>query len=115
MREPRPFAAGEIVQAARTKNIPVAGDIELFAWHVRANTNSKVIAITGTNGKSTVTALTGHLLRSAAIDCEVAGNIARRARRAQAKRRKPPAAWVLELSSYQLETTWSLEPTRRRC
>jgi UDP-N-acetylmuramoylalanine--D-glutamate ligase len=101
----------EIVQAARTRNIPVAGDIELFAWHVRGNTNSKVIAITGTNGKSTVTAFAGHLLRAAGIDCEVAGNIGPAAldvlrRRAQ----RPPAAWVLELSSYQLETTWSLEP-----
>lgn len=96
----------DLIQSAIVKNIPVVGDIELFAWAARG----KRIAITGTNGKSTVTALTGHLLRSAGVDCEVAGNIAPPALDALAKRKKPPAAWVLELSSYQLETTWSLEP-----
>ncbi|HLX79717.1 MAG TPA: UDP-N-acetylmuramoyl-L-alanine--D-glutamate ligase [Burkholderiales bacterium] len=96
----------QLVQTAKEKNIPVVGDIELFAWSARG----KRIAVTGTNGKSTVTALTGHLLRSAGIDCEVAGNISPPALDALLKRKKPPAAWVLELSSYQLETTWSLEP-----
>jgi len=96
----------ELVQAAVAKNIPVVGDIELFAWAVK----EKVLAITGTNGKSTVTALAGHLLRSAGMDCEVAGNIAPPALDALLQRKKPPAAWVLELSSYQLETTWSLAP-----
>jgi len=101
----------EIVQAARTRNIPIVGDIELFAWNVRARAGEKVLAVTGTNGKSTVTALTGHLLRSARVDCEVAGNIGPPALTALSKRgAKRPAAWVLELSSYQLETTWSLEP-----
>ena len=54
----------ELIQAAVAKGIPVIGDIELFAWTVR-KTPAKVIAITGTNGKSTATALTGHLLRAA--------------------------------------------------
>ncbi|HUK03914.1 MAG TPA: UDP-N-acetylmuramoyl-L-alanine--D-glutamate ligase, partial [Burkholderiales bacterium] len=49
-------------------------------------------------------------LRSAGIDCEVAGNISPPALDALRARRQPPAAWVLELSSYQLETTWSLAP-----
>jgi UDP-N-acetylmuramoylalanine--D-glutamate ligase len=96
----------EVVQSAIAKNISVVGDIELFAWTARG----KKLAITGTNGKSTVTALTGHLLRSAGVDCEVAGNISPPALQALLKRKKPPAAWVLELSSYQLETTWSLAP-----
>ena len=101
----------EIVQTAITRNIPVVGDIELFAWNVRARAGEKVLAVTGTNGKSTVTALTGHLLRCAGIDCAVAGNISPPALDALMKRGiKQPAAWVLELSSYQLETTWSLEP-----
>ena len=100
----------QLVQAARERNIPVVGDIELFAWAASGASSSKVLAITGTNGKSTVTALTGHLLRSAGIDCEVAGNISPPALDALLKRKIPPAAWVLELSSYQLETTWSLEP-----
>ena len=96
----------ELIRAAMEKGVPVVGDIELFAWAVK----EKVLAVTGTNGKSTVTALTGHLLRAAGIDCEVAGNISPPALDALLKRKAPPAAWVLELSSYQLETTWSLAP-----
>lgn len=95
-----------VVREAVRKNIPVVGDVELFAWQNKA----KVLAITGTNGKSTVTALTGHLLRTAGVDCEVAGNISPAVLEALAKRKTPPQAWVLELSSYQLETTWSLAP-----
>lgn len=100
----------DVIQAALAKKIPVVGDIELFAWAVGRTNAEKVLAVTGTNGKSTVTALTGHLLRSAGIDCETAGNISPPALDALRGRKKPPAAWVLELSSYQLETTWSLAP-----
>ena len=72
-----------------------------------------MVGVTGTNGKTTVTALAGHLLRSAGVDCEVAGNIGPPVLQAFEKRLhsgKLPRAWVLELSSYQLETTWSLAP-----
>jgi UDP-N-acetylmuramoylalanine--D-glutamate ligase len=102
-----------LIQEAVAKTIPLLGDIELFAWHVRRNTASKVVAITGTNGKTTVTSLTGHLLRAAGVDCEVAGNIGPAVLSALSKRIDSgtiPAVWVLELSSYQLETTWRLEP-----
>ncbi len=101
-----------VVRDAVARGLPVLGDIELFAWHVRASSApSKVIAITGTNGKTTVTALAGHLLRSAGVDAEVAGNISPAALDALREREgQAPAAWVLELSSYQLETTWSLAP-----
>jgi len=95
-----------LVQEAKRRQIPIVGDVELFAWENAA----KVLAITGTNGKSTVTALTGHLLRAAGIDSEVAGNIGPAVLEASMRRRAAPAAWVLELSSYQLETTWSLAP-----
>ncbi len=95
-----------VVQAAVEKGIPVVGDIELFAWE----NSLPVLAITGTNGKSTVTALTGQLLRSAGFDAEVAGNISPPVLDSSLSRKKPPAVWVLELSSYQLETTWSLAP-----
>jgi UDP-N-acetylmuramoylalanine--D-glutamate ligase len=103
----------DIVDRALERGIAVLGDIELFAWHVRASARAKIVAITGTNGKTTVTSLTGHLLRSAGVDCEVAGNIGPAALHALKGRSdcgKEPAAWVLELSSYQLETTWSLAP-----
>jgi UDP-N-acetylmuramoylalanine--D-glutamate ligase len=95
-----------LVREARAQGIPVVGDIELFAWKNRA----PVLAVTGTNGKTTVTALTGHLLRAAGVDCEVAGNIAPPVLDAALSRPTPPAAWALELSSYQLETTESLRP-----
>ena len=94
-----------IVRAALSRGIAVLGDVELFAWHNRA----PVLAITGTNGKSTVTALTAHLLRSAGVDAQAAGNIGPPVLEALMQRAATPAAWVLELSSYQLETTWSLE------
>ncbi|MBV8030242.1 MAG: UDP-N-acetylmuramoyl-L-alanine--D-glutamate ligase, partial [Betaproteobacteria bacterium] len=102
-----------IVREAVEKKIPVAGDIELFAWSVRTRSASKVLAVTGTNGKTTVASLTGHLVRAAGIDCEVAGNIGPAALHSLLKRKQAnrlPAVWVLELSSYQLETTWSLKP-----
>ncbi|HSA88453.1 MAG TPA: UDP-N-acetylmuramoyl-L-alanine--D-glutamate ligase [Burkholderiales bacterium] len=98
-----------LIRAAAAQRLPVFGDIELFAWHAR----QPVLAVTGTNGKSTVTALAGHLVRSAGVDCEVAGNIGPPVLEAFRKRLesgKLPRAWVLELSSYQLETTWSLAP-----
>ena len=95
-----------VIAEAMQRGIPLLGDIELFAWQNR----NPVLAITGTNGKSTVTALTGHLLRTAGKDCAVAGNISPPVLEACLARTAPPDAWVLELSSYQLETTWSLEP-----
>jgi len=97
--------AEPLVGEALSRGIPVLGDIELFAWENQV----PVLAVTGTNGKSTVSALTGHLLRSAALDCEVAGNISPPVLEALLARATPPAAWVLELSSYQLETTWTLD------
>jgi UDP-N-acetylmuramoylalanine--D-glutamate ligase len=106
--------AEPVVQQALVRGIPLVGEIELFAWQVRGGgAVARVAAVTGTNGKTTVTALTGHLLRSAGVDCEVAGNIGPAALDALMRRLDAgqlPKAWVLELSSYQLETTWSLEP-----
>jgi UDP-N-acetylmuramoylalanine--D-glutamate ligase len=93
-----------VIREAIRRQTPVLGDVELFAWQ----NESKVLAVTGTNGKTTVASLTGHLLRTAGVDCEVAGNIGPAVLEAAMQRAAPPAAWVLELSSYQLETTWSL-------
>ncbi|MEO8718279.1 MAG: UDP-N-acetylmuramoyl-L-alanine--D-glutamate ligase [Burkholderiales bacterium] len=100
----------DVVRAALARGMPVVGDVELFAWYVRAHNGTRVLAVTGTNGKTTVTALAGRLLRAADLDVEVAGNIGPPVLQALAARTRAPAAWVLELSSYQLETTWSLEP-----
>ncbi|HEX2199680.1 MAG TPA: UDP-N-acetylmuramoyl-L-alanine--D-glutamate ligase [Burkholderiales bacterium] len=93
-----------VIRLALHRGVPVLGDVELFAWHNRG----RVLAVTGTNGKTTVTSLLGHLLRTAGVNCEVAGNIGPPV--LAAAMAGTPAVWALELSSYQLETTWSLRP-----
>jgi UDP-N-acetylmuramoylalanine--D-glutamate ligase len=100
-----------IIQSARTRGIAITGDVELFARFLTSAPPSRVIAITGTNGKSTVTALAGAMCRAAGLDCEVAGNISPAVLTAAGERLENgrwPDAWVLELSSFQLETTESL-------
>jgi UDP-N-acetylmuramoylalanine--D-glutamate ligase len=103
-----------VVIHARAQGIPVAGEIELFALGLQAlgwRRDSKVLAITGTNGKTTTTSLTGHLINAAGLDAAVAGNISPAALDALMDRvdvDKPPRVWVLELSSFQLETTETL-------
>lgn len=88
----------------------VVGDVELWARAIAAS-GSKVIAITGSNGKTTVTSLVGHLCEAAGLDTVVAGNIGLPVLDALAEREasgKLPDVWVVELSSFQLETTRSL-------
>ena len=96
------LATAEIRQVI-ARGIPVVGDIELFAWAVDA----PVIAITGSNGKSTVTDLTGVLANAAGIKTAVGGNIGVPALDLL---NDPAELYVLELSSFQLETTSSLAP-----
>jgi UDP-N-acetylmuramoylalanine--D-glutamate ligase len=99
---------------ARALGLPVVGEIELFAWGLESlgvRHQTQVIAITGTNGKTTTTALAGHLCRAAGKLTGVAGNIspaALTALMACQDERTLPAIWVLELSSFQLETLESL-------
>lgn len=107
----------EIAPAAAARNIPVWGEIELFAQALAAlkearGYSPKVIAITGTNGKTTVTSLTGLLCRRAGLTTRVAGNISPAALdvlREVIDQDDLPQAWVLELSSFQLHTTFSLD------
>jgi UDP-N-acetylmuramoylalanine--D-glutamate ligase len=106
-----------IAPAAAANNIPVWGEIELFAQalaQLKQDTGyaPKVIAITGTNGKTTVTSMTGLLCRRAGLDTRVAGNISPAALdvlREMLDHDTLPQAWVLELSSFQLHTTFSLQ------
>jgi UDP-N-acetylmuramoylalanine--D-glutamate ligase len=89
----------ELAENARRRGIPVIGDLELASWFLKG----EIIGITGSNGKTTTTALTGHILKASGIPVQVGGNIG-----------TPPASmvktsrlgqWnVLELSSFQLET-----------
>jgi UDP-N-acetylmuramoylalanine--D-glutamate ligase len=99
---------------ARSLGIPVVGEIELFAWGLDvlgSRRETQVIAITGTNGKTTTTSLTGHLCRAAGRTIGIAGNISPAALTALMNCQddgKLPEVWVLELSSFQLETLESL-------
>ncbi len=92
---------GPLLKAARERGIPVLGDVELFARCA----NAPVVAITGSNGKSTVTALVGAMARAAGWRAGVGGNIGTPALDLLAEDAR---LYVLELSSYQLETTSSL-------
>jgi UDP-N-acetylmuramoylalanine--D-glutamate ligase len=108
----------DIGPAAAARGIPVWGEIELFAQALADLKTTrgyapKVIAITGTNGKTTVTSLTGLLCRRAGFTTRVAGNISPAALdvlREVLDADELPQAWVLELSSFQLHTTFSLNP-----
>ena len=98
------------VQRALAAGTRVVGDIELFA-QAMADRRPRIIAVTGTNGKSTVTALAGAMAKAAGADCEVAGNIGPAVLDALMRREdlgRAAGLWVLELSSFQLETTRSL-------
>jgi len=100
------------IRAAQAAGKDIVGDVELFARAI-AGTKAKVIAITGSNGKSTVTSLAGHLCAAVGLDTVVAGNIGLPVLDALAERElagRDPDVWVLELSSFQLETTASLWP-----
>ncbi len=124
------------VRAAAARGVPVVGAIELFAQALRAGHDGarqrrsgtgaggtsapgtrpqpRVLAVTGTNGKTTVSALAGAMCRRGALATEVAGNISPAALDALMQcedARHQPEVWVLELSSFQLETTRTLNPT----
>ncbi|MDO8958697.1 MAG: UDP-N-acetylmuramoyl-L-alanine--D-glutamate ligase, partial [Rhodocyclaceae bacterium] len=104
-----------VVIHARAQGIPVIGEIELFAQGLRSlKQNVPVLAITGTNGKTTTTSLTGHLIKATGRRVGVAGNISPAALTALMDfqdRGALPEIWVLELSSFQLETTETLNAT----
>ena len=102
-----PLNRHPIAEAAERHGVPVIGDIELFALARASLPAHRVVGITGTNGKSTTTALVHHLLQSAAIPVRMGGNIG-----LPILGQKPLAAggvYVLELSSYQIDLTHSLD------
>ena len=92
-----------VAQLARNAGVDIFGDIELLA---RSEYTAKVIGITGTNGKSTTTALVGHLLSFAGHPVEVGGNLGVPVLDLESL--QADGAYVLEMSSYQLELTRSL-------
>lgn len=98
------------VEKAKATGVEVIGDIELFCRERRrAAPSAPFVAITGTNGKSTTTALIAHLMREAGFDTQMGGNIG-----TAILSLAPPAAGrvhVVEMSSYQIDLTPSLHPS----
>lgn len=109
LTHPKPH---RVVELARAVGVPIVGDIELFARAVNAlpaHGRPKIVGVTGTNGKSTTTALIGHILKSAGRDARIGGNIGTGVLDLEALH--AGAYYVLELSSYQLDLEESLRCT----
>lgn len=114
-----PAAVADVVHAARAIGLPVGGELDLFALALKGLKDAhgyapKVLAITGTNGKTTVTSLTGQLIGHAGLSVAVAGNIGPSLLDTLSERidaQTLPQAWVLELSSFQLDGVQGFEPT----
>lgn len=100
----------DMLTQVRARGIPVIGELELAAPFLLGPT----IGITGTNGKTTTTALTGHILRESGIACQVGGNIGT-APAAMIETSRADQWNVLELSSFQLETIQTFHSTVAAC
>ena len=97
------------VVRAIARGIPVVGDVELFAESLPKKNRPKIIAITGANGKTTVTSMVAQLCQAAGKDAVAAGNISPAVLDAAIQRgANQPDVWALELSSFQLESTFNL-------
>ena len=95
---------------ARERGVPVIGEVELASYFLKG----RVIGITGSNGKTTTTALTGHLLRECGIECQIGGNIGTAV--TSLVETSDQEQWnVLELSSFQLETIAHFEARIAAC
>ncbi|MCC0043381.1 MAG: UDP-N-acetylmuramoyl-L-alanine--D-glutamate ligase [Brucellaceae bacterium] len=107
LTHPKPHWTAELAHAA---GVEIIGDIELFARERRALApEAPLIAITGTNGKSTTTALVAHIISASGRDCQMGGNIGRAVMTLD-----PPQAdrfYVVECSSYQIDLAPSLDAT----
>jgi UDP-N-acetylmuramoylalanine--D-glutamate ligase len=102
-----PLNTHPIADKAREAGVPLIGDIELFAQARSDLPPHKVVGITGTNGKSTTTALVHHILKTAGVPTAMGGNIG-----LPILAQEPltgGGVYVLELSSYQIDLTFSLD------
>jgi UDP-N-acetylmuramoylalanine--D-glutamate ligase len=98
------------VTLARAASVEIIGDIELFCLErAMSSPQTPLVAITGTNGKSTTTALIAHVLRSAGIDAQIGGNIGTAILSLEPF--APNRCYVIETSSYQIDLAPSLNPT----
>lgn len=94
-----------VMKAIREKGIPVISEIELA---FRYSGESRVVAVTGSNGKTTTTALIHHICRVAGLDCAMVGNVGYSFARQVAKEPKP--LYVVEVSSFQLDDIVLFKP-----
>ena len=114
-----PVAIASVVDAARARGLPVRGELDLFNQALAELAQQRdyrpaLLAITGTNGKTTVTALTGQLVERTGRSVVVAGNIGPTlldTLQARLQAQELPEVWVLELSSFQLDASEGFEPT----
>lgn len=98
------------VDLARAAGVDIVGDVELFVRERRAHApDCPFIAITGTNGKSTTTALIAHILKSAGYDTQLGGNIGTAVLTLDAP--KAERYYVVECSSYQIDLAPTLNPS----
>ena len=102
-----PLNKHPIAALAKAANVPVIGDIELFAQARPSLPPHKVVGITGTNGKSTTTALIHHIIQTAGVPTTLGGNIGLPILGQQPL--PEGGIYVLELSSYQIDLTYSLD------
>jgi len=114
-----PDQVAPVAQAAAARGLPIGGELSLFAQALaelkaQQSYSPQILAITGTNGKTTVTSLTGQLVERSGKTVAVAGNIGPTLVDTLAQRLEAgdlPQVWVLELSSFQLDTPGQFEPT----
>lgn len=114
-----PQQVAPVVDAARAIGVPVLGELALFTQALAQLRESEgyhpqLLAVTGTNGKTTVTALTGQLVERSGKTVAVAGNIGPSLLDTLVEKKEAgalPQVWVLELSSFQLEGATGFEPT----
>jgi UDP-N-acetylmuramoylalanine--D-glutamate ligase len=101
-----------VVEHANRAKVPVIGDVELFAREIRTQADqpgkAPVIAITGTNGKSTTTALVGHILNQCGFNAQIGGNIGKSVLELSQPTAK--TIYVLEMSSFQIDLSPDLKP-----
>jgi UDP-N-acetylmuramoylalanine--D-glutamate ligase len=101
-----------VVEHANRAKVAVIGDVELFALEIRTQADqpgkAPVIAITGTNGKSTTTALVGHILNQCGFNAQIGGNIGKSVLELAVPTAK--TIYVLEMSSFQIDLSPSLKP-----
>ncbi|NBT74756.1 MAG: UDP-N-acetylmuramoyl-L-alanine--D-glutamate ligase [Betaproteobacteria bacterium] len=129
----RVHSVSHLVEVAHARDIPILGELDLFEEALQslgsgaygsptresdepelALARPAVLAVTGTNGKTTTVKLTAHLLESVGLDVQIAGNVSPSMLRALMDRldaRRLPQVWVLELSSFQLASALRFTPT----